>query len=76
MKIFVTKFPIDLVTNSLLFSFCRFLQTRTNNQVFIKLEFFSSSWNKGNFLHVIPVRIIVPWLNRIPKSRGFGMKMV
>ena len=76
MKIFVTKFPIDLVTHSLLFSFCLFLQTTIKNQVYIKLEFFSSSWNKGIFLHVIPVRIIVPWLNQISKSRGFGMKMV
>ena len=76
MKIFVTKFPKDLVTNSLLFSFCLFLQIKTKNQVFIKLEFFSSNWNKGIFLHVIPVCIIVPWLNQISKSRGFGMKMV
>ena len=33
MKIIVTTIPIDLVTNSLLSSFCPFLQTKNKNQV-------------------------------------------
>ena len=37
MKIIVTSTPTGLVTNSLLSSFCSFLQTKNKNQVFSKL---------------------------------------
>ena len=41
MKIIVAIIPTDLVTNSLLFSFCPFLQTRKKIR-------FSASWFSGN----------------------------
>ena len=46
MRIFGTIIPIDLVTNSLLPSFCLFLQTKNNNQVFIKMVV----WQREIFL--------------------------
>ena len=87
MKITVTIFPTDLVTNSLLSSLyslsCKPKQNR--NKVFSKLVVYNNKYFcflfitscallqkampnsidfcKGIFLHVIPVRIIVPWLN-------------
>ena len=37
MKVVATIIPTDLVTNSLLYSFCPFLQTKNKNLVFSKL---------------------------------------
>ena len=47
MKIIVTIIPTDLVTNSLLSSFCPFLHTKKNSE--FKQEFrLSASWWSGN----------------------------
>ena len=37
MKIIVTIFPINIVTNLLLSLFCLFVETKNKNQIFIKL---------------------------------------
>ena len=72
MMIIVAMILTDLVINSLLSSFCSFFQIKNKNQVFSKLVvreqeiflFFGSiDFYKGIFLYVIPVRIIVPWVN-------------
>ena len=85
VKIVVTIILSDLVTNSLLLSFCPFLQTKKpesgaqqvgglvtrNTSVFclkgVALYFKampnSIDFYKGIFLHGIPVRVIVSWLN-------------
>ena len=39
MKIFIASTPTGLFTNLLLSSFCSFLQTKNQNQVFSKLVF-------------------------------------
>ena len=43
MKIIVTIIPTNLVTNSLLFLFCPFIETKNKNQVFSKLVV----WQQG-----------------------------
>ena len=81
MKIILTIIPTDLVTNSLLSSFCLSYKPKTrirfsaiwwsgseNVSVFflkrVALHFTampnSTDFYKGIFLHIIPVRIIVP----------------
>ena len=65
MKTMVTINPTDLVTNLLLSSFCPFLQTKSENllqkrELYFKAMPNSTDFYKGIFLHVIPVRIIVP----------------
>ena len=49
MKIIVTIIPTDLVTNSILSSFCFFLQTKNKNQVFSNLVV----WYREIFLFFI-----------------------
>ena len=56
MKIIVTSIPTDLVTSSLLCSFCSFLQTKNKKAMPNSIDFY-----KGIFLHIISVRIILPW---------------
>ena len=86
MKVIVTIILTDLVTNSLLSSFCPFLQTKQKSSfqqvgglvmrnisvfclqrvaLYFKTTPNSIDFYKGIFLHVIPVRIIVPWFNII-----------
>ena len=68
----------DLVTNSFLSSFSPFLQTKNKNQRFSKWVtlYFKAMPNsidfyKGIFLHVIPVRTIVLWFLKSPKTYHF-----
>ena len=53
-KIIVTIIPTNLVTNSLLFLVCPFIETKKSRST---IDFY-----KRIFLHVIPTRIIVPWM--------------
>ena len=85
MRIIVAIIPTELVTNSLLYFFCPFLKTKNKNPVFSKLvvwqreiflfsvynESFSNliGFYKRIFLHVIPVRIIVPCLETITMNK-------
>ena len=73
----VTIIPTDVVTNLLFCSFCPFLSTQNKrfsaSWCFGSKKCFcfffivsampnSIDFHKGIFLHVIPARIIVPWL--------------
>ena len=49
MKLIITIVPTDLVANSLLYSFCPFLQTKSKNPVFSKLVV----WYKQMFLFFV-----------------------
>ena len=66
MKIIVTMIPTDLVTNLLLSFPCPFLEKQESSfqqaggVVTRNIPFFCY---KRIFLHVIFVRIIVPWVN-------------
>ena len=53
-KIIVTIIPKNLVTNSLLFLVCPFIETKKSRST---IDFY-----KRIFLHVIPTCIIVPWM--------------
>ena len=65
-KIIVAIIPTDLVTNSLLFSFCPFLQTR-------KKVRFSASWFSGNkkYFSIFCLQRVTLYFKPMPNSTNF-----
>ena len=65
----MTEITVTIIPTSLVPGFCPFIKTKNKNQIFSKLVvWFKGMLNSIDFykrilLHVIPVRIIVPWFN-------------